>query len=131
MTQPALPTHSAAFSSLSLLLLFGLAVNVSLRRLRHQVFLGDGQVKALQVAIRTHGNALEHLLPMLLLLVLYELLGGSQAVVDALGVVILASRIAHAAGYLWRMGLVRQMGVYSTYFAELALPILVMVKAFG
>ncbi len=131
MIQPALPTHSAVFSSLTLLLLFGLAVNVSLRRLRHQVFLGDGQVKALQVAIRTHGNALEHLLPMLLLLVLYELLGGSKAVVDVLGLVILASRIAHATGYLGRMGLVQRIGVFGTYFTELALPILVMVKAFG
>ena len=131
MIQPALPTHSAVFTALTLLLLFGLAVNVSLTRLRHQVFLGDGQVKALQVAIRTHGNALEHVLPMLLLLILYELLGGSKAVVDVLGLVILASRVAHATGYLRRMGQIRRIGVYVTYFAELALPILVMVKALG
>jgi uncharacterized protein len=128
MTQLASPTHSAVFSGLSLLLLTGLAVNVSLSRLRHKVFLGDGEIKALQVAIRTHSNALEHLVPLLLLLILYELLGGSKTIVDGLGLGILVWRTAHAVGYLGRLGSVQQFGSYGTYLMELVLPALVIAK---
>lgn len=42
------------------LLLTGLSVYVSRLRLRHQVSFGDGGHKELLVAMRAHGNALEH-----------------------------------------------------------------------
>lgn len=42
------------------LLLTGLSVHVSRLRLRHRVSFGDGGHKDLLVAVRAHGNALEH-----------------------------------------------------------------------
>ena len=54
-------THIVASSIAFLaLLLTGLSVHVSRLRLRHRVSFGDGGHKDLLVAMRAHGNALEH-----------------------------------------------------------------------
>jgi len=124
-----LPTHSAVVCGLGMLLLAGLSMRVSRLRLRHRVFLGDAGVKELQVAIRAHGNAVEHLTPMLLLLVVYELLGGRKILVDMFGLAIITARVCHAAGYLRRVGMLEQTGAALTYAAEAALGLMVILKA--
>ncbi len=54
-------THIVASSIAVLaLLLTGLSVHVSRLRLRHRVSFGDGGHKDLLVAMRAHGNGLEH-----------------------------------------------------------------------
>ena len=54
-------THIVASSiAILALLLTGLSVHVSRLRLRHRVSFGDGGHKDLLVAMRAHGNALEH-----------------------------------------------------------------------
>jgi uncharacterized protein len=54
-------THVVAASIAFLaLLLTGLSIHVSRLRLRHRVSFGDGGHKDLLVAMRAHGNALEH-----------------------------------------------------------------------
>jgi uncharacterized protein len=56
-----LRTHIVAASIAVLaLLLTGLSIHISRLRLRHRVSFGDGGHKDLLVAIRAHGNALEH-----------------------------------------------------------------------
>jgi uncharacterized membrane protein YecN with MAPEG domain len=124
-----LPTHSAVVCGLSVLLIAGLSMYVSRVRLRHQVFLGDGDVKELQVAIRAHGNAVEHLMPLLLLLVVYELLGARKILVDMFGLAIITARVCHAVGYLRRAGILKQAGVALTYATEAALGLMVILKA--
>ena len=124
-----LPTHSAVVCGLGVLLLAGLSMRVSRLRLRHRVFLGDGDVKELQVAIRAHGNAVEHLMPMLLLLVVYELLGARKILVDMFGLAIIIARVSHAVGYLRRVGMLEQTGVALTYATEAALGLIVILRA--
>jgi len=126
----ALPIHSAVVCGLSILLLTGLSMHVSRVRLRHRIFLGAGDVKELEVAIRAHGNAVEHLTPLLLLLVVYELLGARKLMVDMFGLAIITGRICHAAGYLGRVGVLQQTGVALTYATEAALGLVVIMKAF-
>jgi uncharacterized protein len=54
-------THIVAISiAILALLLTGLSIHISRLRLRHQVSFGDGGHKDLLVAMRAHGNALEH-----------------------------------------------------------------------
>lgn len=50
----------AASIAVLALLLTGLSIHVSRLRLRHRVSFGDGGHKDLLVAVRAHGNALEH-----------------------------------------------------------------------
>lgn len=126
----SLPIHSAIVCGLSVLLLTGLSLHVSRVRLRHRVFLGDGDIKELRVAIRAHGNTVEHLTPLLLLLVVYELLGARKLLVDMFGLAIITARICYAAGYLGRVGLLRQTGASLTYATEAALGLVVIMKAF-
>lgn len=124
-----LPTHSAVVCGLGVLLLAGLSMRVSRLRLRHRVFLGDADVKELQVAIRAHGNAVEHLTPLLLLLVVYELLGARKILVDMFGLAIITARVCHAAGYLRRVGVLQQTGLALTYATEAALGLMVILRA--
>src|SRR5260370_28996717 len=95
-------------------------MHVSRDRLRHRIFLGAGDVKELEVAIRAHGNAVEHLTPLLLLLVVYELLGARKLMVDMFGLAIITGRICDAAGYLARVGVLQQTDIASTYATEAA-----------
>jgi uncharacterized membrane protein YecN with MAPEG domain len=105
-------------------------MHVSRVRLRHRIFLGDGDVKDLKVAIGAHGNAAQHLTPLLLLLVVYELLGARKLLVDMFGLAIITARVCHAAGYLSRIGMLQQTGVALTYATEAALGLVVIMKAF-
>jgi uncharacterized membrane protein YecN with MAPEG domain len=98
-------------------------------RLRHRVFLGHSDITALKIAIRTHGNAFEHLTPMLLLLVIYELLGARKLLVDVFGAVILIARFTHAAAYLGQWSTLRRVGVALTYSAEAVLGATVIAQA--
>lgn len=125
----SVPSHSAIFCGLSLLFLTGLAINISRIRLRHRIFLGHGDVAALQIAVRTHGNAFEHLTPMLLLLVIYELLGARKLLVDIFGAVILIARFTHAAAYLAHWSSLRRVGVALTYSVEAVLGATVIAQA--
>jgi uncharacterized membrane protein YecN with MAPEG domain len=124
-----LPSHSAIFCGLGILFLTGLAINISRMRVRHRIFLGDGDVAALQIAVRTHGNALEHLMPMLFLLVIYELLGARKLLVDIFGAVILIARFTHAAAYLAHWSTLRRVGVALTYSVEAVLGATVIAQA--
>lgn len=124
-----LPSHSAIFCGLGILFLTGLAINISRMRVRHRIFLGEDDVAALQIAVRTHGNALEHLMPMLLLLVIYELLGARKLLVDIFGAVILIARFTHAAAYLAHWSTLRRVGVALTYSVEAVLGATVIAQA--
>ncbi len=66
------------------LLLTGLSIYVSRLRLRHQVSFGDGGHKDLLVAMRAHGNALEHT-------TLFAVLALAAATLSALPAAVLAS----------------------------------------
>jgi uncharacterized membrane protein YecN with MAPEG domain len=73
MMPPPLPSVTALYAGLGALLLIALGARVSMLRRRFKVGLGDGGHVELQRAIRAHANAIEWLLPGLLLLLVAEL----------------------------------------------------------
>jgi len=89
---------TALYAGLLVLLLLALAGRVSLLRSKLNIGLGHGNDPALARAIRVHGNAVEWIVPMLVLFVVAEIDGANRTFLHLCGVVFLVSRIAHAAG---------------------------------
>ena len=63
---------TAYFASILGLLIIALALNVSRTRIKHKISFGDGGIKELKGAIRAHGNAIENVPFILILLFFYE-----------------------------------------------------------
>lgn len=108
-----------------------LAANVSRLRIEKQIGNGDGGDGDLRRAIRPHGNALEHSVPFVLLLVL-----AAQAAVPAqwqLGYALTfaAARVMHAYGFYARRFRFRQLGAGLTYLALLGIAVHVLITAAG
>jgi uncharacterized membrane protein YecN with MAPEG domain len=80
------------------LLYLGFAV-IRLRR-RHDVSTGDGAVKALELAIRAHGNACEYIPIALILMGLAESMGAPSSILHILGVMLVTGRLLHGAYFL-------------------------------
>jgi uncharacterized protein len=93
-----MPQVTALYAGLSGLLLLVLAASVSRRRREFKVGLGDGGHAALTRAIRVHGNAVEWLLPALLLMLVAELNRAAPLFLHAAGLAIVVGRVLHAAG---------------------------------
>ena len=86
------------YAGLLALLLVVLAARISLQRSKLNVGLGHGNDAQLARDIRVHGNAVEWILPMLVLLLVAELDGASKAFLHVCGVTFVASRLVHAIG---------------------------------
>ena len=123
-----MPIHTAFFAGLSCLLLTTLALLTTQLRIRYKTFVGYGDHSDLQRRSRAHGVSFEHLLPMLLLLLLLELCGADHRVVDAFGVAILGSRVAHVIGFTRKLWRVRIPAMTLTYATEAALGIAMLVR---
>src|SRR2546425_9395645 len=96
-------THSPFFVALLFLFVTALALNTSRHRLRTHVILGDGGDEPLRRASRAHGNAIEHVTVIAILLVLFEVQGAGKALIVAIvaiGVAALAARGLHAAAFI-------------------------------
>ena len=89
---------TALYAGLYALLLLVLAVRVSRYRMSLKIGLGDGGHPPLARAIRVHGNAVEWMLPLLLLLLVAELNHASRIFLHVCGIVFLLARVWHAAG---------------------------------
>ncbi len=105
----ALETVAASLAVLAILIT-GLSVHVSRLRLRHRVSFGDGGHKDLLVAMRAHGNALEHTSLFAVLALAAAALPSMPAVVlSACCAVFVAARLLHAAALLGRRLVPRQV----------------------
>jgi len=80
------------------ILFLGFAV-MRLRR-RHDVSTGDGGVRALELAIRAHGNACEYIPIALILMALAEGMGAPARVLQVLGLMLVAGRLLHGSYFL-------------------------------
>jgi uncharacterized membrane protein YecN with MAPEG domain len=80
------------------LLLVLLGSRVSLMRSRLRVGMGHGDDLDLARAIRVHGNAVEWILPMLLLFLVAELDGANRIFLHTCGLTFVVARVAHARG---------------------------------
>jgi uncharacterized membrane protein YecN with MAPEG domain len=95
---------TALYAGLCALLLLVFAALVSRYRMKFRVGLGDGGNAELARAIRVHGNAVEWMLPMLLLLLIAELNHTSHVLLHVCGAAFVLARIAHGVGLTRRPG---------------------------
>ena len=112
---------TALYAALNALLTLGLAINVSRVRGKYNAFRpGDVAQADLQAAIRAHGNNVEHVPLVLLLLLIAELCGGHSMALHVLGGWLLLARVLHAYGLL-KASPVQIAGALSTYAIEAGL----------
>ena len=89
---------TALYAGLLGLFLLALGARVSLLRSNLRVGMGHGNDVHLARAIRVHGNAVEWIVPMLLLFLVAKLDGANRIFLHVCGVSFVGARIAHATG---------------------------------
>ncbi|MFO1314085.1 MAG: MAPEG family protein [Burkholderiales bacterium] len=89
---------TALYAGLCGLVLLALAARVIRLRWSLRVGTGDGGDRALNRAIRVHGNAAEYVPIALVLLLVAEIDRASPALLHACGGVLVAARLLHAIG---------------------------------
>ena len=95
---------SFLYAGLLGLLLIALSTQVVLARRRYRVRLGAGTEESMQQAIRVQANFTEYVPFAVLLLVLAEITGLPAAAVHGSGILLVASRLAHAFGLMQSPG---------------------------
>ena len=114
------------------LLLVGLAMRISMLRMRHKVAFGDGGNTALMRAIRVHANTAEHAPIFILLALAYELARGSTGFLVAVAGAFLLARIGFAAALLGRgLHRLRMLTALVTYAAQAILSVALLGAAFA
>ena len=111
-----------------LLVLTVLAINMT--RVRAQHMRSDDEVAkaAIHRASRAHGNTLEHSIPVLFLMLLLELQGGSAAALHLNGAAFLGARLLYAYGMLRRPGSAPMVVAATiTYLVEIVLLVLLFL----
>ena len=121
---------TALYAAILTLILMALAINVTLHRRSLHVGLGDGSNPVMLRMMRIHGNAAEYIPIAVLLMLVYELNGGSHTALHLCGCALVLGRVLHVAG-LWNSdgqtpG--RAMGQSLTWLAILALVALDLSK---
>ena len=114
---------SFLYAALLGLLLVALSAQVSLARRRFRVRLGEGTEEGMLQAVRVQANFAEYVPFAVLLLVLAEITGLPAPAVHAAGILLVASRLAHALGLSRRPGrsFGRFYGTAGTWLVILAL----------
>jgi len=92
----ALPATTALCAAMLGLLGAVLTINVIANRVRSKVDTGDGGVAALTRAIRAQGNFIEQAPLALIVIAMAEAAGARAIVIDILGGLLVASRLASA-----------------------------------
>lgn len=112
----ALPI-TALYAGLLVFVLLWLSIAVIGHRRRARVSLGTGEDKELLQATRAHANFCEYTPFCLILLALLELGGTVPWLLHALGLLLLAGRIAHGVGLMHQQGSfrLRQFGMLGTF----------------
>lgn len=127
----ALPITSL-YLGLFILLLLVLAIGVVRVRSKTNISLGDGGNKALNKAIRAHGNATEYVPVVMLGLALLELANANNTLLHAYGSIFLLSRFAHAFGMQHpdESNNFRKLGVVLTWLVMLCMSIQLILSTF-
>lgn len=120
----------ALFTGLNGLILISLASWVSYRRITLKIANGDGGQKAMKQAIRAHGNAMEHMPMMGLIVLALSLLDVSHTLLGSLVLVFTLSRLLHPVGMLTAYFQLRRLGAAFSYLATLLGALAVLTHAF-
>jgi uncharacterized protein len=106
------------------LLLVGLAMRISMLRMRHKVAFGDGGHTDLMRSIRVHANTAEHAPIFILLTLAYEFTRGSSGFLVAIAAVFVLARLGFTAALLGRgLHKVRMGGALLTYVTQAVLAV--------
>ncbi len=118
------------YAGLNGLLALGLAINVVRMRAKTRTDLGHGGHRVLEQAQRAHGNLIEYVPIILLLLLLLAMTGLAAAWLHALGIALTAGRLLHAWGLLTSPGtsVGRLFGTTLTWLTLLAAGILAVIQ---
>jgi uncharacterized membrane protein YecN with MAPEG domain len=120
----------AFYAGLNGLLALVLAINVVRLRAQTRTDLGHGGHRVLEQAQRAHGNLIEYVPIILLLLLLLAMTGLAAAWLHALGIALTAARLLHAWGLLGSPGASagRLAGATLTFLTMLAAAILAIIQ---
>lgn len=91
-------TTTSVYAVLLTLLFLGLSLRAMFGRRRTRVLLGDGSSEELRRRLRAHANFAEYTPLALILMGLLELQGAGAIVLNVIGLLLLAGRLAHAYG---------------------------------
>lgn len=120
-----------AFGTLIIGLITLLAINTTRMRMKTPRDPSPTQREQLRRAMRAHGNNFEHGVPVILLMMFYELGGASATVLCSIGSLYLLARVVYCFGVFTRPGnLAQQLGAGVTYLIELALLGLLLLTLF-
>ncbi len=113
---------TSLYAGAAALMFVYLTLGVSRQRIRHQVSIGDGENRAVLVAIRAQGNFVEFVPISLILMAAVETQGAPALAVHALGVMLIGGRICHAVGFTRRpqILILRQIGTVLNLLMVLA-----------
>lgn len=112
------------------ILVAALGMQITRRRRRDKIGPGKTGDESFTRLQRAHANAIEHAPLLLVLLMLYELSGGSRRVVLILGGALVAARVMHAAGLIMKTKHpLHVAGAGITYTLEVALAVM-LLRAF-
>jgi len=119
------------YAALLAVLFFALSVRIVRLRRRLRVAVGDGGEPELLRAIRAHGNFAEYVPLTVLLLALAESQGNPPLLLHALGLALLAGRIAHAWGISRTIEELRYrvFGMAATFTALLGAALLILAQS--
>lgn len=115
---------TSLYASLLALLIVKLSISVIKLRRKNRIRVGDGGNEELQLAIRTHANAVEYIPITLLLLLTLELNGASKILIHLLGATLITGRIIHAMGLPAKDLKKRILGMQITIYLLIGLAIL-------
>lgn len=119
-------SSSAIIVAISMLWLIFLSTNVSRLRMKEQISMGDGGNKTVRNAVRAHGNAVEAMVPYMVLVVVWELQGAGSGAVLGLSGAFLFGRLLHGWGLLGRQHRSRQLGATVSLVTSLILAVAVL-----
>jgi uncharacterized membrane protein YecN with MAPEG domain len=111
------------YSGLLGLVFLALSIQVIKVRRKHEVSLGDGNIDALQKAIRAHANFTEYTPICLILLLIAEMTSQAGVFLHVCGILLVYGRIAHAYGLVTKSGASwgRISGTLATFAVLIAL----------
>lgn len=120
----------ALYAALGVLWVTVLALHVSRVRIRERIGNGDGGNRALRKAIRSHMNAVEHVVPFGLVVLGLAVANVADVWIGALVAGMLGSRLLHAFGMLGSRFRLRQVAAGLTYVVEVVGCVVLLVAAF-
>ena len=115
---------TSIYASLAVLLIVRLSISVIKLRRKNRITVGDGGNEEMQLAIRTHANAVEYIPIALLLLLMLELNGAPKLLIHILGITLITGRIIHAMGLPAKDLRKRILGMQITIYLLIGLAIL-------